>query len=277
MHIKAKIQVLMDALAWLCAFLLVTLFGQVLGTAHIWTVLLMAGFAVAVQLGLNFPLYEGYRDYHTLEGMGVLASTATAVVVLLLLLNWLIPSLPATLVLTSGATALTLMLIPRWLQRQRQGGTDKRREQREVPLSSALPLAQEIVSNLARNEAVLNCASAGSVRRMREQVGDIEIVVASDHPEKVVAAVLALPSIDRPLNVRRSVGRITKWLGLSVEGIRIDVRLVPPINLNIRCSILLEPKLIQIKYVFRVSGEATGVSHTGHDGPIATGFSGYTG
>jgi DNA polymerase (family 10) len=231
MHIPAKIQMLLDALAWLCAFLLVTLFSHVPGLADIviWTVLLLVGLAVAAQLGLNLPLYSGYRDYHSLEGMGVVVCTATAVVILLLVLNWLIPSLPASLLLTVGLTALTLMLILRWLQRHRRLLTN-RDQVVEVrwPIGLALPLAQEIVASLAGNEAVLKCAYAGSVRRMCEQVGDIEIVVASDHPEQVVAAVLALPSIDRPLNVRRSVGRITKWLALSVQGIRIDVRLVPP-------------------------------------------------
>src|SRR5439155_2742600 len=58
-------------------------------------------------------------------------------------------------------------------------------EQR-VLLAIALPLAEEMLADLNESEAVLRSAYAGSVRRMRETIGDIDLLVASDRPAEVM-------------------------------------------------------------------------------------------
>jgi hypothetical protein len=67
------------------------------------------------------------------------------------------------------------------LEEARAGGT-------RVQLAVALALAEELVAALAALPAARNAAYAGSLRRMRDTVGDIDLLVASDDPGTVVGA-----------------------------------------------------------------------------------------
>jgi DNA polymerase (family X) len=95
--------------------------------------------------------------------------------------------------------------------------------QERMPLGRALPLAEEIVAALRALKDVKQLELAGSIRRRKETVGDIDILVTSSKPEKVMAAFTGLPQV---LDVLERGG--TKASVRHREGIQIDLRVVEP-------------------------------------------------
>ncbi|RID86405.1 DNA polymerase/3'-5' exonuclease PolX [Peribacillus asahii] len=64
-----------------------------------------------------------------------------------------------------------------------------------LPLSFMLPIAEEIERALANMKAVIRSSRAGSIRRMRETIKDLDFIVSSDEPEIVKEQLLVLPRI----------------------------------------------------------------------------------
>ena len=74
-----------------------------------------------------------------------------------------------------------------------------RRQRARIPLARAYPLAQQIVGELQRTAPVEQIEAAGSVRRMKEDIGDIDILVTSTDPQAVMQAVTRLPMMQQVL------------------------------------------------------------------------------
>ncbi|KAB2348858.1 DNA polymerase/3'-5' exonuclease PolX [Actinomadura rudentiformis] len=92
-----------------------------------------------------------------------------------------------------------------------------------VLIDAAADLADEIVAALTAHPAVQRCAHAGSLRRMRETIGDIDILAASTDPHPIMEAFTALPYVtdviasgDKKTSVR------------TTRGLQVDLRVVPP-------------------------------------------------
>ncbi|MFN8453790.1 MAG: DNA polymerase/3'-5' exonuclease PolX, partial [Anaerolineae bacterium] len=98
-----------------------------------------------------------------------------------------------------------------------------RRETGRVHLGVAWPLAQQIVTSLKGLPQVLQIEPAGSLRRRRETIGDLDFVVATHQPEPVMAAFRALPLAAEVLGA----GETKTSLRLS-NGIQADLRCVTP-------------------------------------------------
>jgi DNA polymerase (family 10) len=95
--------------------------------------------------------------------------------------------------------------------------------QGRILLGQALPVADEIVALLRKVKGVRNLVPAGSLRRRRETVGDIDILVASTQGKAVVDAFVALPLVKEVLAAGDTKGSV------RVEGgLQVDVRVVPP-------------------------------------------------
>jgi DNA polymerase (family X) len=73
------------------------------------------------------------------------------------------------------------------------------RRSARIPLGKAYPLAQEIVEILRKVEGVVDAQPAGSLRRMRSTVGDLDILVAAHDSSAVMEAFVKLPRINRVL------------------------------------------------------------------------------
>ena len=67
---------------------------------------------------------------------------------------------------------------------------------RRTPISDALPIAEDLVAALSALPSVSQAQYCGSLRRFRETIADIDIVVASNKPADVMAAFVALPIVD---------------------------------------------------------------------------------
>ncbi|MDH4140892.1 MAG: DNA polymerase/3'-5' exonuclease PolX [Coriobacteriia bacterium] len=90
-------------------------------------------------------------------------------------------------------------------------------------LMDALPLADRMVEKLEALPSVVRAVPAGSLRRMQETIGDIDIIVASDEPEVVMAAVRDLPVVAEVI-----ASGATKTSVLTTSGPQVDVRVVRP-------------------------------------------------
>ena len=88
-------------------------------------------------------------------------------------------------------------------------------------IGRAYPLAQRIVGELAALPAVKKVSLAGSLRRWRETVGDIDILVVSPSPEKVIRRFTHSEDAARVLAEGSTKGSI-----VTKEGIQVDLRVV---------------------------------------------------
>jgi len=96
-----------------------------------------------------------------------------------------------------------------------------RRKDQRIPLGEALPLVEEIVAALKAVPGVRNLTPAGSLRRFKETIGDIDIMGTADNPEEVINTFVRLPRVSEVL-ARGG----TKASILVSGGLQIDLRLV---------------------------------------------------
>src|SRR3990170_2263538 len=68
-----------------------------------------------------------------------------------------------------------------------------------IPLWRAYPLAQEIIGELKKVKGVVAAEPAGSLRRMRSTIGDIDILVAAKDSKPVMEAFTKLSRVSRVL------------------------------------------------------------------------------
>jgi len=67
------------------------------------------------------------------------------------------------------------------------------KHKQRFPLAHIYPLAQEVLEQVKRIKQVKQASIAGSLRRMKETVADIDIVVSTDKPKPVSAAFIKIP------------------------------------------------------------------------------------
>ena len=96
-----------------------------------------------------------------------------------------------------------------------------RRKDRRIPLGEALPVVEEILSVLKTLPGVLNLTPAGSLRRFKETVGDIDLMGAADDPQSVITAFVALSQVREVL-----AQGPTKASVILPGGLQADLRMV---------------------------------------------------
>jgi DNA polymerase (family 10) len=101
-------------------------------------------------------------------------------------------------------------------------GVLKRRTGRTL-LGVAWPLAYAMLAELQEVNGVVQVAPAGSLRRMRETVGDLDLLVASEDPEPVMARFRELPQVAEVL-----LSGLTKTSIRTSEGFQVDLRVLEP-------------------------------------------------
>jgi len=117
----------------------------------------------------------------------------------------------------------------------------KRRKER-VLLGTALPLAEEIVESLHQLKETDKISFAGSLRRKKETIGDIDILVTSQKPEKIMKTFTSLPQVREIL-----VEGPTKSSVITKDDIHIDVRVVEPISFGAALQYFTGSKAHNIK------------------------------
>jgi len=100
-----------------------------------------------------------------------------------------------------------------------------KRFQGQYLLVDAWPLAEKIAAVLGAQPGVTATAVAGSIRRRKEPVKEVEIVVAAAEPAAVAEAVAGLPGVESVLGQGP-----TKTTVKLANGMNMDVRAVNPDN-----------------------------------------------
>ncbi len=97
------------------------------------------------------------------------------------------------------------------------------REARErALLGQARPVADGVLARLEREDAVERCAVAGSIRRWRPTVGDVDVLAASEDPEAVVEALTGWGRTERVMQAG------TMKASVRAAGVQVDLRVVAP-------------------------------------------------
>ncbi len=96
----------------------------------------------------------------------------------------------------------------------------KSRERR--PLGKILPIAREIVNELEKCPSVKKISPAGSLRRMKDTVKDLDILVVSSEPMEVMEKFVSLPFVMEVLGMGPTKSSI-----LTKDAFQIDLRVVP--------------------------------------------------
>jgi DNA polymerase (family 10) len=99
---------------------------------------------------------------------------------------------------------------------QRYRNTEER-----YPLGYILPDASRIVEQLRQSDAVSRVVVAGSIRRWKETVGDIDILVSSSDPEKMMDLFCSLPQVKKV--IARGEKKSTILVG---ENLHVDLRYI---------------------------------------------------
>ena len=95
--------------------------------------------------------------------------------------------------------------------------------QARMSLGRALPLGQALVQALEAAPGVRTVALAGSLRRRKETVGDIDLLVTSSRPAEAMRAFTGLPEVADVLERGETKASIRHR-----EGIQVDLRVVEP-------------------------------------------------
>lgn len=91
------------------------------------------------------------------------------------------------------------------------------------PLGEVLEVARRIEAALAQVPGVVHASVAGSIRRHRETIGDVDVLVATTDPKRVSKAFEGLPEVQAVL-----AHGPTKTLVRLSNGIDADLRVLPP-------------------------------------------------
>ena len=89
-------------------------------------------------------------------------------------------------------------------------------------LGDIYPLIKKIEKELNGREDVSRCLVVGSFRRMKETIGDIDILISTDEPEQVIEFFVSMPEIQEI----KGKGKTKVFVGLR-NGIDVDLLVVP--------------------------------------------------
>jgi DNA polymerase (family 10) len=92
-----------------------------------------------------------------------------------------------------------------------------------LPIEEAYPIAQSLVRGLRERAGAEHIEIAGSFRRGRETVGDLDILVTSDDPARAFDVFSSLPEV-REVRLRGG----TKETVILTNGLQVDLRVVEP-------------------------------------------------
>jgi DNA polymerase (family 10) len=121
----------------------------------------------------------------------------------------------------------------------RMGATGK---DKRWPIAAVMPIARELVQALEALPGVERAQYCGSLRRLRETVADVDIVLASREPVSVAEALVKLPM------VREVIGSgDTKTSVLTATGLQVDLRIVAPGQFGAACQYFTGSKAHNIK------------------------------
>jgi DNA polymerase (family 10) len=104
-----------------------------------------------------------------------------------------------------------------------QSISDYRNRQTRFLLGAILPVVDDMLAWMRESPAVLKAEVAGSYRRRRETIGDLDLLIASNEPDAASKRFVEMPPVERVV----SHGS-TKSTILLMGHLQVDCRVVPP-------------------------------------------------
>lgn len=92
-----------------------------------------------------------------------------------------------------------------------------------ILLDEAWTTAQKLLSRLREIEGVQRAEVAGSLRRMRETIGDLDLLVGAQDTTPVIQAFVAFPEVDRVLGQGETKASVE-----LIDGLRVQLWVHPP-------------------------------------------------
>lgn len=89
-------------------------------------------------------------------------------------------------------------------------------------LTEALPIAEKIIEYLKKETGVKKADYVGSLRRMKETIGDIDIIAASFRPSKLIEAFIKFPGVTQVLTKGEAKSTV-----IHRQGTQIDLEILP--------------------------------------------------
>ncbi|MEU3573144.1 DNA polymerase/3'-5' exonuclease PolX [Kitasatospora sp. NPDC036755] len=89
-------------------------------------------------------------------------------------------------------------------------------------LDTATELAEQLVAAISAVPGCTRCAYAGSLRRMRETVGDVDVLATAKDSAPLMAALTGLPYVAEVIG-----SGSTKTSVRTTQGVQVDLRVVP--------------------------------------------------
>jgi len=127
-------------------------------------------------------------------------------------------------VIEDGSLARLPGMGPKKVDNIRKGLELFQTAQERISLGVALPIVEEVISLLKERAGNLigRIHPAGSLRRMRETVGDIDILAETDRGGDVIQHFVSLPMVERVLAAGETKGSV-----IVQGGVQVDLRAVP--------------------------------------------------
>jgi DNA polymerase (family X) len=94
-----------------------------------------------------------------------------------------------------------------------------------LPLAYMLPIAQQIEAKLSESTEIHQFSRAGSLRRVRETVKDLDFIIASEQPAAVKQFLLELPNIKEIIGAGDT--KVSLVFGFDYD-VSVDFRIVKP-------------------------------------------------
>ena len=88
-------------------------------------------------------------------------------------------------------------------------------------LGDILPVAETIKKRISAVPGTQAISLAGSIRRRKETIGDVDIIASSDDPKKIISEFCLLPEIDHILGKGQTKSSI-----VLTSGVQVDLRVV---------------------------------------------------
>jgi DNA polymerase (family 10) len=104
-----------------------------------------------------------------------------------------------------------------------QGIEQVQKYKERLPLAFIYPRAQAILEELGKVKEVKKITLAGSLRRMRETIADVDVLVASEELTPVMDAFVSLPQTKKIIAKGKTKSSI-----LTKDGFQVDLRVVKP-------------------------------------------------
>ena len=98
-----------------------------------------------------------------------------------------------------------------------QGIEALKQKKDRLPLKQAKKIANNILTSLRKLKEVRKIDVAGSIRRKKSTIGDIDIVIQTNYPEKVALKFTKMPFVSQVLGKGREKATIIEKSGLQVD------------------------------------------------------------